>query len=72
MINLAPKLFENLIWLNSKEAAEYLRVSCGALRLLVYRGVIKPYKLGRSSRFKRSELDRLLESSIKKEIRHGN
>ena len=66
------KFFENQIWLTSDEASEYLRVSNGALRLMVYRGLIIPYKLGRRSRFKREELDKLLESSIKKEIRYGN
>lgn len=71
-MNTTILLFDNLIWLNSKEAAQYLRVSPEALRVLVYRGVIKPYKLGRRSRFKREDLDKLIESSIKKEIQHGN
>jgi excisionase family DNA binding protein len=66
------QLFEIQIWLTTDEAAQYLRVSPGALRVMVYRGSIKPYKLGRRSRFKREELDKLLESSIKKEIRNGN
>lgn len=72
MVSSNYKLFDNLIWLNSNEAAEYLRITPGALRAKVYRGEIKPYKLGRSSRFKRSELDKLLEISLKKEFRHGN
>lgn len=71
-MNTTTLLFENLIWLNSNEAAQYLRVSPEALRVLVYRGVVKPYKLGRRNRFKREDLDKLIESSIKKEIRHGN
>ncbi len=56
-------LFDNLIWLNTKEASEYLRISIGSLKNFVYRGVITPRKLGRLNRFKRDELDRLLESS---------
>ena len=66
------QLFEIQIWLTTDEAAQYLRVSPGALRVMVYRGLIKPYKLGRRSRFRREELDKLLESSVKKGIRHGN
>lgn len=57
-------LFENLIWLNSNEAAVYLRLpSVGALRVLVCQRRIPFYKLGRSLRFKKSELDRLLDAS---------
>ncbi len=72
MVKNTVTFFDNLIWLNSIEAAEYLRVTPGALRLLVYRGLIKPYKLGRSSRFRRLELDKMLESSFKKGNSHGN
>lgn len=56
-------LFENLIWLNAKEASEYLRLSVSSLRLKVHRGQIKGYKLGNLLRFKKSDLDQLLESS---------
>lgn len=69
---MSSKLFENLIWLNSADLAEYLRSSEGSVRQMVYKGIIKPYKIGRKNLFKRSEIDNLLESSIKKEIRHGN
>lgn len=65
------QLFENLIWLNSNEAAQYLRVSPKALRVWVCRGVIIPYKLGRLNRFKRKDLDRLIESSNSKEVHRG-
>jgi excisionase family DNA binding protein len=58
------QIFENLIWLTSNEAAEYLRLpSVGALRVLVCKRRIPFHKLGRSLRFKRAELDRLLEVS---------
>lgn len=58
------QLFDNLKWLTSREAVAYLRLpSLGALRQLVYRRQIPYCKLGRSLRFNRAELDRLLESS---------
>ena len=57
-------VFDNLKWLTTKEAATYLRVSLGSLKNLVYRGYLKPSKLGRLNRFKKDELDRLLENSI--------
>lgn len=53
------------VWLNSKEAAEYLRISENNLRTKVSRGEVPVSgRLGRSLRFKREELDRLLESSL--------
>ena len=61
----APRMiFENLTWLTSNEAAEYLRLpSVGALRVLVCKRRVPFHKLGRSLRFKRAELDRLLDAS---------
>lgn len=60
----SKKLFENLTWLTSTEAAEYLRLaSVDVLRALVYQRKIPFHKLGRSLRFKKGELDRLLEAS---------
>jgi len=57
-------IFENLTWLTSNEAADYLRLpSVGALRVLVCKRRVPFHKLGRSLRFKKSELDRLLEAS---------
>ncbi len=58
-------LFDNLVqmkndrWLNSAEAADYLRLSVNALRIAVCRGQINAYKLGRRLRFKLSELSQL-------------
>ena len=72
MVSNSATLFENLIWLNSREASEYLRISPENLRVMIYRGYIKPYKLRNRNRFKRSELDKLLESSIKKEGSYGS
>lgn len=53
-------------WLDSKEAAEYLRISVSNLRQRVYRGEIVPAGfLGprRLLRFRRDDLDSLLMAS---------
>ena len=65
--NAACKMFfDNLIWLNSKEASEYLRISENNLRVKVSRGEIPvDGRLGRSLRFRRDELDKLLETPNK-------
>ena len=57
-------IFNNrIVWLDSKEAAEYLRISVNNLRVKVSRGEIPIHgKLGRTWRFRREELDRLLET----------
>ena len=47
-------------WLNSKEAARYLRVSPSQLMNLVSAGKIPYYKIGRSNRYLRAELKQLL------------
>lgn len=55
-------IFENFIWLNTKDTAEYLRTTPRQIRKWVYQGRIKAYKLlGKSLRFKKSELDSLLK-----------
>jgi excisionase family DNA binding protein len=62
----ARVLFENLAWLSSDEAAQYLRLpSIGALRVLVCRRKLPFHKLGRRLRFKRLELDEFLDASRK-------
>lgn len=60
-----------LIWLTTKEAAEYLRIfdangepSDGAIRTAICRGMIKAGKWGRTWRIKRANLDLILESSL--------
>lgn len=60
----APTLFENLVWLSSEEAADYLRKTVGALRVMVCRGQIRAYKWRRRLFFKRSELDSMLNASL--------
>ena len=56
-------LFDNLEWLNSKEAALYLRKTYGALKVMVHRGHIRARKFRNSLYFKKSELNELLETS---------
>ena len=60
----AQTIFENLTWLTSSEAAEYLRLpSVGTLRVMVFKRRLPFYRIGRNLRFKKSELDRLLDLS---------
>lgn len=50
-------------WMNTKEAAEYLRISENNLRVKISRGEIPVHgRLGRSWRFRRDKLDELLNS----------
>ncbi len=53
----------NIKWFNTIEAAAYIRISVNNLRIKVCRGQIKSYKLGNRLRFKKSDLDKLLEES---------
>jgi hypothetical protein len=52
-----------LNWLDSGEAAFYLRKSKNAIWLMVSRGLIRPRRLRRRIYFRKLDLDRLLESS---------
>ena len=48
-------------WLNTKEAAAYLRTSPKQIRNWVYQGRVRSYKLlGKSLRFKKSDLAALI------------
>ena len=48
-------------WLNTREAAEYLRISPNNLRVKVSRGEIQvDGRLGRTLRFRREKLDEFL------------
>lgn len=51
---------ENVKWLTTSEAAQYLRVSISSIKMMVYRGTIRARKLGRRNRFLRAELDRAI------------
>lgn len=57
-------VLERLTWMDSKEAATYLRKSANALRIMVYRGYLQPRKFRHRLYFRRLELDRLIESSM--------
>lgn len=48
------------VWLNSHQAAAFLGLTVQALNNRVNRGSIIHYKLGRSNRFRKSELEQLL------------
>lgn len=63
------KIFD--YWMNSKEAARFLSVSYAQLRNLTSNGRIPYYKFGRSNRFKKSELEKVLESEPRG-IRYGD
>ena len=52
-------------WMNTAEASEYLSISKGRLLNLVSQGVIPVYKLGRSNRYRKEELDEILLSTRK-------
>ena len=56
--NLELKLY----WMDTKQAAEYLSISPTRLLTLVGHGKIKYFKLGKSNRYRRKDLDELLES----------
>jgi len=52
----------HLKWMTTVEAAQYLRVSVGSIKNLVYRGKLSPKKLGRLNRFLKDDLDRTMKS----------
>lgn len=66
-IHPSNKLFDNRIgeqeWLDTKEAAEYLRLPVGTVLNWTSEGKIPVYKLGRSNRYRLSELRSLLLSN---------
>ena len=62
--NESTLLFNNLKWMTTDEAAIYLRKSSNAIRTAVCRGQIVARKFQRRLYFKRSELDRLIETSL--------
>jgi excisionase family DNA binding protein len=57
-------LFQNRIkWITVKDTAKYLGRTENAIRLLIYRGVLASYKLGRRTYLKLSEIDSLIATS---------
>ena len=58
--------FENSKWLTTDETAKYLRVAPKQIRKWVYQGRLEAYKLFKKSlRFKKSDLDLLIEGGRK-------
>lgn len=57
------RFFENKIaveWLSTKEAAKFLSITPNALRIKVFRGQVKAYKIGSRLRFRLNDLRSLL------------
>ena len=51
-----PNPMLDVRWFTTSEAAQYLRVSTGSIKNMVYRGRLSPRKLGRLNRFLRELL----------------
>ena len=71
MVGDVNSLFENLVWMITKEAASYLRKftasgdpSVGAIRTAVCRGHLVPRKWRGRLYFNRRELDIMLNASL--------
>ena len=62
-VNEPNLIFENLVWLNSNEAAKYLRKTKGALLISVHRGQIECRKWRRRLFFRKDDLDKMLRDS---------
>ena len=56
--------FENLIWLTTEEAALYLRKTTNAIRIMVFKKILKARKFRRRLYFKKEELDAAIETSF--------
>ena len=65
--NDSDLLFDNLVWLTTREAACFLRKSPNAVRILVHRGFLSAKKFRRRLYFKRDELCSLIETAAFKE-----
>lgn len=61
-----------LIWLNSEDAARYLRISKSRLHNLTSLGRLKYHKFGRSNRYKREDLDNLIVEKCLEENSNNN
>lgn len=48
-------------WLSTEEAAFFLSISANALRIMVHRGQIRAYKIGRRLRFKLQDCQALFQ-----------
>ncbi|MDD4976346.1 MAG: helix-turn-helix domain-containing protein [Bacteriovorax sp.] len=61
--NNAHSLFNNLIWITTEEASEFLRKSTHAVRQMVYKGKIHARKFHGRLYFNKLELNELIDSS---------
>ncbi len=69
----APDLFfENLVWLTTEEAVQYLRKNTNAIRILVHRGILRARKFRGRLYFRKDELCALIETSAFKEAYNGS
>lgn len=69
-VNPSPGRSLTIEWLNSLEAAQFLRLSVKALRNKTSNGQVPFHKFGRLNRYRRDELEVLLLS--KKRGKYGN
>ncbi|MCK5074654.1 MAG: helix-turn-helix domain-containing protein [Bacteriovoracaceae bacterium] len=60
---VSEMLFNNLIWLTTEEAARYLRKTANAVRIMVYKKILRPRKFRRRLYFKKDELELLIETA---------
>lgn len=63
--NCSLKTEEEIEWLTTEEASEYLRLSAGSFRNMVSDGHIPHYKLGKRNRYLRCELRNLLSGEAR-------
>ncbi len=63
LLEKRESFFQNQIgseWMSTSEAAQFLRITPNALRILACRGKIKFFKIGRHLRFNLKDLNALL------------
>lgn len=59
----AHSFFNNLIWITTEEASEFLRKSTHGVRQMVYKGKLNARKFHGRLYFNRLELNELIDSS---------
>ena len=64
--NSETKFFDRLKWINTKEAALYLRVSVGQIRNMVWRGQLPSYRMSNRLRFLKTDLDKVVMSPLER------
>jgi hypothetical protein len=62
-IEKEDRLFYNLIWVTTKEAAQFLQRSPGQIRNMVWRGQLKAKKICGRLYFRREDLESLFDYS---------